>query len=160
MRGPPPTPTVLKLLRGNPGCRRIHAEPEPAPLPEAPEPPVFLTGHAVAEWRRVVGELHVLGVLRGIDVMLLAAYCQSFSVWRTAVETLATMAAKDAISHGLLVSTKDGARRNPLQKIASDAAIDMLRFANEFGIGPSARSRIAAGWSPPERPSKFGNLLA
>jgi P27 family predicted phage terminase small subunit len=80
--------------------------------------------------------------------------------WRTAVETLATVAARDPITHGLLMRTADGnARRNPLVKIAADAAADMLRFANEFGIGAAARSRMAAGWQPPERPSRFGDLL-
>src|SRR5215831_13796767 len=60
-------------------------------------------------------------------------------------------AARDPVTHGLLVRTADGnPRRNPLQKIASDAALDMLRFANEIGIGPAARARIAAGWQPPE----------
>jgi hypothetical protein len=29
MRGPPPTPTFLKLLKGNPGKRRINPEPVP-----------------------------------------------------------------------------------------------------------------------------------
>ena len=44
--GPPPTPNVIKLLRGNPGKRRIADEPEPQ-IPECvPEPPVFITGHA------------------------------------------------------------------------------------------------------------------
>jgi P27 family predicted phage terminase small subunit len=149
------------LLRGNPGHRRLRPEPEPAPLPEPPAPPAFLIGYASDEWHRVVGELHAVGVLRGVDVMLLAAYCTSYATWRTAVETLATMAARDAVSHGLLVRSADGnPRRNPLAKIAADAATDMLRFANEFGIGAAARSRIAAGWQPERKPSKFEGLLA
>src|ERR1700716_1647032 len=65
MSGPPPTPLHLRVLRGNPGSRPCRAEPEPAALPEAPEPPVFLIGHAADEWHRVAGELHALGVLRG-----------------------------------------------------------------------------------------------
>jgi P27 family predicted phage terminase small subunit len=157
----PPVPLNLRVLRGNPGKRPLRPEPEPAPLPESPEPPVFLVGHAAEEWRRVVIDLHVIGVLRGVDVQLLAAYCTSFATWRTAVETLATLAAKDAVTHGLLVRTKAGdAKRNPLVKVASDAALDMLRFGNEFGLGAVARARIAAGWSPPEQASKFGSLLA
>jgi P27 family predicted phage terminase small subunit len=140
----------------------LRAEPEPTPLTEAPEPPPFLTGFAADEWHRIAGELHALGVLRGVDVQLLGAYCVSFATWRTAVETLTTLAAEDPVTHGLLVRSADGnARRNPLAKIAADAAMDMLRFANEFGIGAAARSRIAAGWQPPERArSKFEGLLA
>jgi P27 family predicted phage terminase small subunit len=155
-----PTPTHLRVLQGNPQRRPLRPEPEPAALPEAPDPPPFIVGFAAEEWRRVVGELHVLGVLRGVDLMLLGAYCQNFSVWRQAIEALTAMAARDAFS-GLLIRTKAGdARRNPLVKIANDSALTMLRFANEFGIGAAARSRIAAGWQPPEQPSKFRDLLA
>jgi phage terminase small subunit len=59
--------------------------------------------------------------------------------------------------HGLIVKAADGnARRNPLVKIASDAA-----FASEFGLTPIARARLAAaGWEPPAKPSKFKGLLA
>src|SRR5215470_16972467 len=146
MPGPPPTPLTLRLLRGNPGRRPLRSEPEPSPLPEPPDPPVFLVGHAADEWRRVATELHMLGVLRGIDIQLLAAYCVSYSMWRTAVETLTTMAARDPVTHGLLVRTVDGnPRRNPLMKIATDAANDMVRFAGQFGIGAASRARIAAG---------------
>jgi P27 family predicted phage terminase small subunit len=43
------------------------------------------------------------------------------------------------------VKTVDGnPRRNPLVKIAADAAEDMLRFAGEFGLTPIARTRLAS----------------
>src|SRR5215475_10156841 len=108
MSGPPPTPLHLRLMRGNPGKRAIRPEPEPAPCPSPPAPPDYLSGYARDEWLRVAAELHVIGVLRGVDVQLLAAYCVSFATWRTAIETLATMAARDPVTHGLLVRTVDG----------------------------------------------------
>jgi phage terminase small subunit len=47
-------------------------------------------------------------------------------------------------THGLLVKMTDGhRRRNPLVKIAADAASDMIRFA--FCLTPVARSRVTAG---------------
>jgi P27 family predicted phage terminase small subunit len=145
MPGPPAVPTRLKLLRGNPGKQRLNlVEPEPRALPACPEPPSFLVGYAVEEWRRAAPDLHVVGLLRGVDVMLLGAYCQACATWRTAVEALAR-------NPGLLVKAADGTpRRNPLIKIAADAALDMLRFGNVLGMGAAARSRIAAGWQPPE----------
>jgi P27 family predicted phage terminase small subunit len=154
MSGPPPLPTKLKLMRGNPGHRRLNlSEPEPRALPACPEPPAFITGYAAEE--RAAPDLHVTGLLRGVDCMLLAAYCQHCATWRTAVEALAR-------NPGLLVKAPDGtARRNPLVKIAADASFAMLRFANEFGMGPAARSRIAAGWTPPdEAPDRWRGLLA
>ena len=62
MPGRPPTPTHLKLLRGNPGKRPIRPEPQPEQPPTPPEPPDFLTGYAFDEWRRVAPELHRLGL--------------------------------------------------------------------------------------------------
>jgi P27 family predicted phage terminase small subunit len=149
------------MLRGNPGKRPLRPEPEPAALPACPEPPAFITGYAAEEWRRAAPELHVLGLLRSVDIQILGAYCTSYATWRTAVETLITMAARDPLTHGLLVTTTEGnPRRNPLVKIASDAAADMVRYAGQLGIGPAARSRIAAGgWQPPHEPSKFDGLL-
>ena len=48
--------------------------------------------------------------------------------------------------HGLLVKTTAGnARRNPLIKIAADAAEDMLRVTGEFRLTPVARARLASG---------------
>jgi P27 family predicted phage terminase small subunit len=71
------------------------------------------------------------------------------------------MADRDENMHGLLIKTADGdARRNPLAKIASDAAEDMLRFAGEFGLTPVARTRLAAAGYGPSSPSKFDGLLA
>jgi P27 family predicted phage terminase small subunit len=155
MSGPPPTPLHLRVLRGNPGKRPLRPEPEPPALAACPEPPAFLTGCAAEEWRRAASDLHVTGLLRGIDTMLLAAYCQHAATWRMAVEALARNPA-------LLIKAPDGtARRNPLIKIAADASLAMLRFANEFGMGPAARSRIAAGWTPPdETPDRWRGLLA
>jgi P27 family predicted phage terminase small subunit len=77
-----------------------------------------------------------------------------------AVEALARMADRDENMHGLLVKTTDGnARRNPLVKIAADAAEDMLRFAGEFGLTPVARTRLASAGYGPSTPSKFDGLL-
>jgi P27 family predicted phage terminase small subunit len=59
------------------------------------------------------------------------------------------------------LKTHDGnARRNPLVKIAADAAEDMVRYASEFGLTPVARSRLAVGVYGQPAPSKFDGLLA
>jgi P27 family predicted phage terminase small subunit len=166
MSGPPPTPLHFRILRGNPGKRALRPEPEPPALAACPEPPAFITGYAAEEWRRAAPDLHVIGLLRGVDVMLLAAYCQHVATWRTAVEALARnpgllVKSADGARRNPLVKSADGARRNPLIKIAADASLAMLRFANEFGMGAAARSRIAAGWTPPdETPDRWRGLLA
>jgi P27 family predicted phage terminase small subunit len=164
MRGPPPTPNVLRLLRGNPSKRRIADEPKPKIPETVPEPPDFLQGYAADEWYRVSGELHVLGLLTILDVMPLGAYCQAYAHWRTAVETFNKMAAlsPDAAS-GLLIKRGDGTPApNPLLSIARKAAGDMIRAASEFGMAPAARARISAGvgFEPPPGGNKFDGLIA
>jgi P27 family predicted phage terminase small subunit len=150
----------LRLLRGNPSKRPLRPEPEPALAPACPEPPAFLDAYAKDEWFRVAPELHRIGLLRVTDVACLAVYAMSYSQWRTASEALARIAAGDPHMAGLLVKGMDGnPRRNPLVKIVSDAASDMLMVAGLFGMTPVARSRLAAGgWEPPQGPSKFDGL--
>jgi P27 family predicted phage terminase small subunit len=163
MPGPRPTPTYLKLLRGNPGKRKLNKnEPRPA-IPPAPPPcPEFLDGYAREEWERVSGELFNLRLLTTVDTAVFAVYCNAYSRWRTATERLAAMAARDELTHGLLIKTKAGdAVANPLVYIVGHAARDMVRYAGEFGMTPAARSRINGGEPMTVRPpSKFGDLLA
>jgi P27 family predicted phage terminase small subunit len=158
----PPVPIPLRILRGNPGKRAFRRGLEPERPAEPPEPPPFLVGYAADEWWRVAPGLHQLGLLSVLDVGPLSAYCQAYSHWRTASETLAAMAERDGATHGLMVKrASDGnPMRNPLVKIAADAASDMVRYAAEFGFSPAARARISAGvaYEPPG--GKFSGLLA
>src|SRR4051812_43814160 len=108
MSGPPPQPIRLRVMRGNPGKRRIGVEPEPEIAESVPEPPSFLTSYAADEWWRVAGELHRLGLLTVVDVGPFAAYCSAYQTWRTAVETYDAMAASNPATSGLLVKRGDG----------------------------------------------------
>jgi P27 family predicted phage terminase small subunit len=160
MPGPRPTPTYLKLIRGNPGCRKIKPEPQPTIPRKAPEPPDFLSDEAKAEWARVVPQLRVLGLLTALDTPLLAGYCQAYGRWIAAERILARLAAENPDTQGLTITGTMGSPMvNPMLKIARFCAADVLRFAAEFGFSPAARTRISAGISP-EVKSKFGDLLA
>jgi P27 family predicted phage terminase small subunit len=160
MSGPPPTPLRLRLLKGNPGKRPLRPEPEPSREPACPEPPPFVVGYAADEYWRVAPELHRLGLLTTIDLVPACAYCVSYARWRMAEEALARMAEADPTTHALLINADRNPRRNPLVKIAADAAADMLRYAGEFGLTPVARSRLAAGiGAQPPTGGKFDGLL-
>src|SRR5690606_26210093 len=87
VRGRKPTPTHLKVLRGNPGKRPLPAN-EPQPKPKAPPCPAHLDAEAKREWRRMVKELEPLGLLTKIDRAALAAYCQAWSRWVQAEEMI------------------------------------------------------------------------
>ena len=151
MSGPPPVPTRLKLLRGNPGHRRLRPEPEPPRLPECPDPPAHVTGYAAEEWRRIGPELHRLGLLTVADTSVFEGYYITYGRWRELEEQLANAELTVPGSTGNQVI-------NPLLKAAAQAARDVIRFSNEFGITPSSRARVTAVRVPLD--SKFGDLIS
>ncbi|WP_323768596.1 phage terminase small subunit P27 family [Marinovum sp.] len=141
-RGPKTLPTNLKVVTGTVRPHRLNPD-EPRPEPVAPDAPDHLTDVARAEWDRIVTELTALGLLTRLDRGSLAAYCQAWGRWRTAEEALARMAGRDSATEGLMIRTKSGNFiQNPLVGTANKAMADMLRYAAEFGMTPSARSRI------------------
>ena len=159
--GPPPIPLIVHRMRGNPSKKKLPPGPEPALLPKCPEPPEFLSSFARDEWWRVAPELWALGLLTVLDTASLAAYCYSYGIWREAAEALERVGARDEQTRGLLIRTQDGnARRNLLIKVAADAAAAMVRYAGEFGLTATARSRLTAGVYGQPGPSKFDGLLA
>ena len=88
MRGRKPTPTHLKLVKGNPGRRPLN-DCEPAPRKMMPKPPADLSGDARDEWARVAPELYRVGLLTSLDRSALAAYCQLYARWREAERGIA-----------------------------------------------------------------------
>src|SRR5215471_18269445 len=81
-------PTPLKILRGNPGQRRLKEEVQPAISENVPEPPEWLSDLAKDEWRRIAPELHALRLLTDIDLKIFAAYCSACARWERAEREL------------------------------------------------------------------------
>jgi P27 family predicted phage terminase small subunit len=109
-----------------------------------PSPPAELCEDAKIEWRRVSRELHRLGLLTEIDRAALATYCQAWGRWIVAERTLREMEKRDQVTHALMIKTSNGnAIQNPLVGTANKAMFAMMRCALEFGMTPSARSRIS-----------------
>lgn len=147
--GRKPKPTQLKLVTSNPGKRQVNRK-EAKTKAAIPAPPHHLTADAVEEWNRVATELFHLGILSEIDRAALAAYAMAYGRWVQAERAIAKMAEKDQLTRGLMIKTSNGnAIQNPLVGTANKAAADMMRYAAEFGMTPSARSRISA--EPPEK---------
>jgi P27 family predicted phage terminase small subunit len=148
MKGRKPTPTHLKLVTGNPGKRALPKN-EAKIVRALPAPPPFLPDEAKVEWGRVSEELYKIGLLSSIDRAALAAYCQSYALLAQAWCAINEMRKEDLLTGGLMIKTTNGnAIQNPLVGTANKAAADMVRYAAEFGMTPSARSRITA--TPPE----------
>jgi len=66
-RGPKPTPTKLKILRGNPGCRPINAD-EPQPPADGIAMPPHLGEVAARRWGELLPMLQATRVMTRADV--------------------------------------------------------------------------------------------
>ena len=134
MSGPKPTPTNLKLLRGNPGKRALpKAEPKPRPI--TPTCPDFLNEKARRIWRGLVDELDVMGVLTIVDESTFAAYCAAYEEAQTLDLFLN--------EHGLTtVATSGYVQQRPEVAIRNKAWDRVAKFGAELGIGAASRSRI------------------
>jgi len=144
-RGPSPTPTKLKILRGNPGRRRVN-KAEPEPKTEIPVSPKHLQKEAQAEWKRISKQLSDLGLLTKVDRAGLAAYCVAWERWVHAEQRIIgfdEQGNETKEPKGLVFITKNGYPiQNPYLNIADKAMGQMVKLLAEFGMTPSARSRI------------------
>lgn len=129
MPGPQPAPAALKVLRGNPGQRRIPKEPK---VPRGfPNPPKDLEPEAAAKWRAIGAAYAEAGIVTTLDVDTLANFC------RVAVKL--NDASKQLAKEDLVLRTAGGMVRNPLDIIARDAAQTLRMYARELGLTPASR---------------------
>ena len=151
-RGRKPTPTAIKELEGNPGKRKLN-DKEPKPLKKAPSCPKWLENEAKKEWRRLSKKMEMMGVLTEVDMAAFAGYCQAYARWKEAEEFIT--------QHGTIVKTPSGYWQQVPQVTISHANQKiMLQAAAEFGLTPSARSRIIAGNASQDQASEMDMILA
>lgn len=140
MRGRKPVPTHLRELRGNPGKRPLNRD-EPALEASLPDAPEWLKGEPLGRWQAIAPQLEQLGLLTVIDVDALAAYCQVWTRWRKAEEAIVTF--------GQVIKTPQGYPvQSPYIGIANKALSHVRAFEAEFGMTPSARSRVTVAKAP------------
>jgi len=149
--GRPRKPRALQALLGNPGKRRLRDEPTPLRR-SRPEPPGWLSPMARGQWDDVCDELWRMGVVVPLDEAVLSAFCEAFSLWRTAEGVVATMAAADTVSKGLLMRMPGSGAvvPNPALAIAVKARRDMVAFASALGLAPTARANLGTLEPPAE----------
>ena len=87
--------------------------------------------------------LEQLGLLTEMDMAAFAGYCQAYARWKEAEEFIS--------QHGTMIRTPNGyLQQVPQVSIAQTNLKIMLKFCEQFGLTPSARSRIATESSPQE----------
>lgn len=132
-RGPAPTPT-LKLHQAG-SWRAKTRNGEPIPPKGAPDHPPDLDGESFAEWQRIVPSLAGQDLLTSTDRAILFAYC---TAWANLVEAI--QMARD--EPRFVVTKKGSAVRHPAQTNLQACQSTFLRFAQELGLSPAARTRI------------------
>lgn len=149
VRGRKPTPTPLKVLRGNPGKRALNAR-EPKPRPILGEPPAFLDPEAKRLWEELAPKLERLAVGTEIDAPSFAMACTHYVLAVKAARILKREGLSDRDERGL-------ARKHPMTQVLRDNSAAWLRYAEQFGLTPSARSRLTV--PQPDNPDEFEEFL-
>jgi P27 family predicted phage terminase small subunit len=154
IRGRRPTPTKLKILRGNPGCRRLN-DREPQPTGDLPPCPDHLQGAAREAWHDFAAGL--TGIATSLDATALELLCVAYAGFRGAMEKVASGGPV------WIVPAKDGglpiARVSPYQRLATTQWKMVREMMAEFGLTPSSRSRVQVA-GPAAAGDDFDRFLA
>ena len=140
MAGRRPKPTVLKLVEGNPGKRKIN-KAEPKPARSIPSCPAHLSDSGKVAWGRLTVLLDRMGVLTEADSAALERLCDCYSDVLTCREALAvdgwTYKTTDAQGNTLI-------KGNPAAAQLRAADSQFKSYLIEFGLTPAARSKVHA----------------
>ncbi len=150
-RGRKPQPTALKLVSAQ-HPERINAD-EPVPTEGIPACP-SRNREIRKIWDYTIVQLTRMRVVTPADRDALFAYCNAVLVHKQASDILEAEGLVIEGSHGGMVS-------HPAQKIQREAATQVRAFCAEFGLTPSARTRIRVGDTTPAASARTaGRLLS
>ncbi len=154
-RGPPPLPTAVKKARGT--LQRCREAPNALELPpELPEPPIPLDKAARERWDYMMRIEEWRVVLSRGDGDGLALLCKHLVMHDALV---------DEALRSPMIKTRWGPKPHPAAAAARKEADIVRHMLQEFGLTPSARTRV----SVPDRGDKkkadtasflFGGLQA
>ncbi|QQS08686.1 MAG: phage terminase small subunit P27 family [Phycisphaerales bacterium] len=136
---------MLKLVAGNPGGRKLNVQ-EVVPPPGDAEAPEHLDERARLVWDQVVPKLTRIGLARSVDGEALARYCQMIVLWRDATAFIE----KNGRSYPVRADSGNPKKPGKIIRFSAFPEIsmvlrlsrDLLAIEREFGLTPSARSRI------------------
>ena len=138
MRGTKPKPTNIRPFTGNkrPGSSAVGPQEPPV---VAPDPPSYLTRAEKKTFRETAKILAEMRVMTEADVAALAMYCEQFHVMREAMDTVKAEGQTQKSERTGFIC------QHPGLGTANKALDRCLRILTEFGLTPSARSRLTSG---------------
>jgi P27 family predicted phage terminase small subunit len=146
-RGRKPTPTALKVLRGNPGKRPLSSD-EPQP-PAAPLiSPAWLSDHAREHWEQTAPILAAHGLLTVLDVPAWSLACAAWSQ----VQAMSRLVEQDGAT---MPTAREGAKSHPAARLMQIWADLYLKLAREFGMTPTARVHLHVARPDPDELDRF-----
>ena len=151
-RGPAPKPSALKRAADNPGKRQLN-DNEPVPPAGEVLAPDWLTDDAKKIWEQLAPRMQAMQVLTTADVLTFGRYCELFARWHQLRELMwvgnrATYVVKDESGKKVKYVAEHPANVE-LRRLTAQ----LLQHEREFGLTPSARSRIQiTSTTAPTRP--------
>lgn len=147
--GRPRTPTKILMMRGtHRGDRHgsIADEVEFTEITALPPAPGFLDEIAVFEWNRIGHELVAKKLLTEGDMAAFTLYVLNVSRVVAAERLIAV--------EGMMIKTPQGfLQAHPAVSIARQCGAEVRKFAQEFGMTPSARTRVRTVTATPAKPA-------
>lgn len=150
MAGRKPLPTHLKLVKGTARPHRLNKD-EPKPPVAVPEAPAHLEERARAKFTAMAEMLARHGVMTELDAGAIARYAVVWCRWLDAEA--------EVKRRGPVVKTEAGnIIQNPFLAVANKCLAQMAQIESEFGMTPSARSRIRMA-EPADQTDPFEEYL-
>lgn len=139
MAGRRPTPTALKLVKGNPGKRATNKK-EPRPARQIPSCPAHLADEAKVAWGRLVVLLDRMGVLTEADSFALERLCDCYA------DILACRELVERDGRTYTTQSEGGTliKANPAVNQLRAADAQFKSYLVEFGLTPAARTKVNA----------------
>lgn len=148
-RGPKPTPTALKQARGTDRADRKPVGEEPKASKRAPrKTPEAVLARPVAyrTWQTVSAQLKTMKLLSETDRLALEHLCLAQADYADAQAMVVEMGLLIRGGHGGLVA-------NPAVAMARQARLQVHRLLAEFGLTPSARTKVRGAEAKPSQPN-------
>jgi len=131
------------VVSGNPGKRTINKR-EPKPKREIPSCPAYLSDAGKVAWGRLGVLLDRMGVLTEADGMALERLCDCYAELLELRDVLKSKGRTYETDGGLI-------KANPAAAMFADADRRFKSYLMEFGLTPTARSKVQTITDPDDK---------